>query len=444
MITQAIVPSVSLDEARERFLDGLGSWAHECVAAYRDAPPTDGHDQLTYTTGWEPYLAARPGDQAAEFMTQQRDRVRDHFVAAGRRRHGYWAMQEAHHGTEHFELFLGALSRIDPGDAATKAHLLDAAEHVGNWSPDVPDWLDGSTGLFRSLYFGAEGVRAEPGFELNMPDHLRLVNVCLLADRMAGAPRYLDLAARYAGRWADAIVASGTLPVGLLPRGPVYALAGESDQTYRAFVGMVGDLDDPVERAENILASGGVDAFVALWERTGRAEFRRAAERVIDVLATQVRDPDAGAAADAIRTYRRATGDARYDAAIEDAMAGLDPFGFESVGMGTPEPRGARPAGIGKRSDALNWFEDGAPRRHSPVLLAVAAETRSDAALATRALDLASTYFALAREALPDGRRHGCAARTVSAIARGHGRENNTGMATGVLRPLMEAFPGRA
>ena len=86
-----------------------------------------------------------------------------------------------------------------------------------------------------------------------------------------------------------------------------------------------------------------------------------------------------------------------------------------------------------------NWFENGTPRRHSPVLLSVLAEIDGDSALATRSIDIARTYFALAREALPDGRRHGCAANTISAIARGHGRENNTGMVTGVLGPLIAA-----
>ena len=47
-------------------------------------------------------------------------------------------MQEAHHGTEHFELFLGMLYRLDPDDAATTAQLLDAAEHIVNSVPGIP------------------------------------------------------------------------------------------------------------------------------------------------------------------------------------------------------------------------------------------------------------------------------------------------------------------
>jgi hypothetical protein len=92
---------------------------------------------------------------------------------------------------------------------------------------------------------------------------------------------------------------------------------------------------------------------------------------------------------------------------------------------------------VGKRSDAPRWLEDGRERRHNPITLAVAAEIRGDSALQTRAVDLARTYFLLARAAFADGRDHGCSARSVSAIARGHGRENHAGMTTAVLGPAL-------
>jgi hypothetical protein len=142
-------------------------------------------------------------------------------------------------------------------------------------------------------------------------------------------------------------------------------------------------------------------------------------------------------------------------------MRTLDPFEIRELGMDPDVHRRARPHGIGKRTDMPNWYEDNAPRRHNPILLAVAAEINAvrqprlarqprmarqarmtptpttDGALATRAMDLARTYFALAMDVLPDGRHHGCAANTVSAVARGHGRENHAGMITAVLAPLI-------
>ncbi len=96
----------------------------------------------------------------------------------------------------------------------------------------------------------------------------------------------------------------------------------------------------------------------------------------------------------------------------------------------------SRPAGVGKRQDRPLWDEDGQPRQHNPILLAAAAQIKNDQSLATQAVDLARTYFNLARQVYPHGRHHGCSARTVSAIGRGHGRDNNAGMSTAVLKPL--------
>jgi len=195
-----------------------------------------------------------------------------------------------------------------------------------------------------------------------------------------------------------------------------------------------------VDRAENFLTSDASHALLTVWQQTGHGIYRRAAERWLDALATQLTDPDAGAAADAIRGYRRATGDPRYDAAVIHAVRALDPAGVRTLGLDTTPRCAQRPSGIGKRSDLPTWLEDGQPRRHNPITLAVAAEIANDPDLATQAVDQARAYFALARRAHPDGRDHGCAAQSVSAVARGHGRENHAGMTTAVLGPIARTF----
>lgn len=438
MIAMTIEPSADLAEARDRFLADVRSWVVECIARYGDAPATDVHDQGTYTTAWEPYIEATRDDEALAFMRRLRDRTRDHFVATGQWRHGYWTMQEAHHGTEHFELFLGALSRLDPGDTVTTEQLLDAAEHLGNWAPEVTPWFDWDHRLYRSTFFGTGGVRTEPGMEVNIPDHLRCVNICLLTFQASGEQRFLDLAAVYGGQWAWAVVDEAALPVALTVDGPLTTLSQEEERNYRAFVGQAPpDLASAVDRAENLLASDATGAFLTLWRETGDDQFRLAAERLLDVVVTQLDDPDAGVAADAIRRYRRVTGDNRYDTTVLRAVERLDPWGCETLALDLDFRLTSRPPGMGKREDMLRWLEDGKPRRHNPILLALAAEITSDRALATRALDIARAYFAAAKSALPDGRDHGCAARTVSAVARGNGRENHAGVVTAVLGPLV-------
>lgn len=437
---QPICPSASVAAAVEQFMATLGTWVHESITRYAAAPATDVHDQGTFTTGWEPYIRYTADADALAFLKQQRDKIQAHFIATGQWQHGYWTMQEAHHGTEHYELFLGMLWRLDGDDRETVRQLVDMAEHLGNWSPDIEPWFDWETGLYRSFLFGAEGLQLPPGAELNVPDHLRCANLAKLTHRATGEERYLALAAAQGEQWAAAILAEEELPIGLLPARVVYHFAPAEEAVYRARVGQGSSLLTPLDRAESFLASDAINLFLYLWQATGEITFRAAAERLLDILAPALADPDAGAVADAIRHYRQWTGDARYDAQVIDAVAALDPTAVLSIAFDPDEQLDYRPDGVGKRQDMLLWYEGNEPRRHSPITLALAAEIQDDTKLATQALDLAHAYVALAHNRLPDGRDHGCAARTVNAVARGHGRENHAGMTTAVLGPLMARF----
>ena len=288
IFTQAVTPSTSVAAAHARFQQEIATWIAACMARYERSPATDVHDQGTYTTSWEPYIRATGDAAALTFLKATRDRIRDHFEATGQWRHGYWTMQEAHHGTEHYELFLGMLLRLDPDDAETKRQLLDAAEHMGNWCDDVPPWFDYATNRFHSFFFGTDAVRTEPGDEFNRTDHLRGANICLLAYAASDDRRYLDFAARYAGAWADAILAGPALPIGLMPDRPLFHGGDTHEAVYRAFVGEASAPATSVDRAENFLASDAVNTFLRLWRLTGDTRFRHAAERLLDVLSDEL------------------------------------------------------------------------------------------------------------------------------------------------------------
>ena len=222
MQTVPVRRSATLHEAQVAFLQALEQWVDDCMAAYGEAPVTDVHDQLTYTTAWEVVAPGRPDVLA--FLKTRRDQVCRHFVDSGQWRHGYWRMHEAHHGTEHFELFMGMMARLDPADAETRRQIVDVAEHLGNWSADVLPWFDWDTGLYHSMFFGADGIKTDPGLELNIPDHFRCINIALIAHDLTDDRRYLDLAQRHVGRWAQAILEHELLPLGFAPSGPINAI----------------------------------------------------------------------------------------------------------------------------------------------------------------------------------------------------------------------------
>ncbi len=433
-----ILNSPSPEKACDFFLDDLKAWAYACIDRFRDQPPTNNHDQLTYTTGWEPYILKSQDIHVIQFLKSVQESTASSFEAKDLWHHGYWRMQEAHHGTEHFELFLGFMWRVQQGNATTHKQLIDAVEHIGNWSADVPEWFDYSTGLFRSLYFGTDGIRADE-IQLNMPDHLRCANLLLLAYDITHDSKYFELAESYSEKWASAICnINNPLPVGITIDGVVQKLSDSGKDTYLSFASMAGNLAYDLYRAENILASGGINLFLKLWQEGRKDIFLKAVKRLLSILSKALTDADAGPVSDAIRQYRRVTGQHDFDHYILKILNTLSPFDAHTIGIALPENQTARPPGVGKRADMPIWYEDASLRRHNPILLSVAAEIQDNQALATRAVDMARTYFALAVKLFPDGRHHGCAARTVSAIARGHGRNNNAGMTSAVLLPTMQ------
>jgi hypothetical protein len=308
MHTRAIERSRDFDEAAARFLDALGDWARACMERYGDAPATDGHDQGTFVTGLEPHVRARPDEGVLPFLKTLRDRIRAHHEASDAWWHGYWRRQEAHHGTEHFEIFLGALARLDPHDSETIRQMEDAAEHAGNFADEVPAWFDWKRALFRSTYLGTEEVGRENEALLNVPDHFRLINIALLAHALTDHERYLRLARAAGAPWADAIEADpSAVPMGLDTEGALYSFEEQQERAYD-FVGAAPPLEENLGRAENILASDGHNTLLRLWAHTGEARFRGAAERILDRLTDQLHDPDAGDARAARPRPRRRPG----------------------------------------------------------------------------------------------------------------------------------------
>lgn len=446
MVSKEIISSQSLQEAFMRFLSEIGNWIDDCIDELSDSLPIDGHDQGSFTIGWNPYIIAEENKRALQFLKDLRDKIKKYFESKGKWKHGYWKMSEAHHGTEHFELFLGNLWKLDHKDDETVAQMIDVAEHMGNWVEEIPDWFSWEKELFYAFHFGTDGVDLEEKKEgINNPNHFRCVNICLYAYQMTSEKRYLNLAVRHAERWTDAIINSLQLPIGLKDNGAIYSTGEE--ENYDNIDWLSPELASKVDRVENLMVSSSVDSLLKLWKITGKYKLRLAAETILDIVSTQVIDPEAGCGVDLIRKYRNQTGNYRYDRIILDTVESLSPYSFSKISI-EPEVKRKEPLskisghtfGIGRRSDKPYWYEDGERAKNNPILLSLAAEIKNDEQLAIRALDIARTCFELAREVYPHGHRHGCGSRSVSAVARGNGRENNSGVVTAVLEPLMEKF----
>ena len=433
-LTLPVQRSASLHEAADAFLADVRAWMDCVLDAHPDGFHSDSHDGGTFMTPWAVYVRSTGDSRPVEFMRRYRDDSRARFEASRQWLHGYWRRQEAHHGTEDFDVFLRTLWALDPADAESVRQFEDAAEHGGNWAAGIPQWYDWERGVFRSFHLGTEFVGA-PG--PNVPEHMRLASLALTAHEMTGRRRYLDLAAAYGRRWAEALLASDGLPAGLDETGPVYAF-GNGAPEYRSSLGAAPqDQRSVLSRAENLIASAVPDTLLRLWEAASDDRCREAATRVVDAAASVLECPIAWQAHAAVRRFRALTGSDRYDARVcRLAEAALRQP--ETLTIVPAAERGRDLCVMGARKDRPDWLDGSGRPAPSPLLWALCAEVTGDQAMLTRAVDLGRAYFLLARQAFGDVTHHGCGARSLSAVARGHGRLNGAGVVTEVLAPALE------
>lgn len=120
--------------------------------------------------------------------------------------HGFPVQAEAHHQWEDQSRFLSRLWFLDKNDPLNGYVVDDAAEHIGNWSPDVPPWYDWEKSDFRSYWFGTRDVAHRPGYPEDIwgdatptpPTGIyrealyRVAQVALNAYFATGQERYLD------------------------------------------------------------------------------------------------------------------------------------------------------------------------------------------------------------------------------------------------------------
>ena len=348
---------------------------------------------------------------------------------------GYYARQEAHHGTEPFIFFPTRLYQLGRRPEAIQAMFRQVADHCGNWSEGVPDWYDWHRHVFRSYYLGTKAVRAEDA-PANHPDHFRFLQIALAAYRMTGEQRYLDLAHDYVGEWARHILAKEDGFVVVMPED---LLRGDHAHVERAR--QVQESGDIPMQVEWHLAGGGLDTFLDLYRLSPRPQYAEVVKRAVPVLLEAACEQWGRPAAAIIGKYRDFTGDRSMDGAIQRKLLSVSENVSESIrGVRLPGPK-VHPMGIGQRHDMViweyqqadgTWERDGGLPPAALVLLHRLTGDRKHAALAMRK---ATQRMRWAVENLKDGREHADAGWCIAAVAGGHGRDYAWGELTSALYP---------
>ena len=431
--TIKIKKTTSLYNACNDFLKDVNKWIDRVINEKPEGIISDSHDSGTFMTPWVVSIKRTNNPEHLNYLKLHRDNCKKYFTANNSWLDGYWAKQEAHHGPEHFQIFLYTLYCLDKNDAVTISQFEDAAEHIGDWKLGFPEWFNHDTLLFNSLYLGTGHVG---GFSLNVPEHFRFCDLCIKTYEGTRNKRYLDFAVVYIKQWAKLIISSENLPIGIDRNGPVFDNKVLSQSSYNKFVGQgAKSLDTDTKIAETYLASGCNSILLNLWTITGEKCFLAAAERLIDTLKGCLHQSIAWQVPAAIREYRSIVKSNRYDQDVlsvaKKELRAIDNLYFD---LNRKDFEWA----VGFRSDKPDWLDKMENYAPSPILQSLYAEITDDSALMTQSVNLANAYFNLAQKQFGDIATHGCTSRALHSIARGHGRLNGSGVVTEALAPALK------
>ena len=410
----------------------MDAWIAASSQFHKHVPFLGVHDEGSFIASWLCHYQLTRDPGIIEFARF----LRDGFAqwAESNLLHGFFPEGEVHHQTEIFNNFLLRLWHVAPDDLTAKL-ILDAAEHIGNWVPGLPEWYDWNEDRFLGWHIGTERAGDDDPFEV--PDHFRLIQLALGAYLICGDDRYLDLSTRWTTRWASAIIAD--------PDEPLDAMLAEgvaNASIVRAAQGAAHAGPGKAGKVEPYVAAGAIDVLLDLHSITDDPLYANAARVLCALLVDELADPHSNPPGAILHRYRLQTQDTSLDARILGQLAGASGQPSGAPVMLVDEiARGPIP-GIGKRSDMVRWGyreEDGSlvpEDAPSPSALMLGYQITGSTDFADRALTMAAGRLRLARQSLRDGRRHGCSARSIGAVASGHGRDSGYGNVTGCFYAL--------
>lgn len=421
----------------------MGRWLKQSMLLDPPGPNDGGEDEANYALAWFPHYLIT-GDAT---VLQHFDALKSALLGWVKRDcvHGYEPKAEAHHGPEPFLLFLPRYIGLKPEDTEAIELLTDAAEHIGNWVPDIPPWYDYARDTFIGYNIGSRFVENDEHNAYELAEHFRFIHIAIAAYRVTGEERYLTWALRYGRKRAERLIAAPN-PMPLLwdlnERGLSEAEVNTKN-LHRLVASTHHIPGDPLAGIETLLASGAIYALGDLYLLAGDELFKTAAKRIVEPLVTSLVDPYNDPAAAALSYYRWTFEDTRFDARICTALEDLPDEPPELLALIFPQETRRRELGVGKRADMAYWGEwsdDGSVKPiHEPstATLTLAYQVTGDVSFAMRALQNATTRLTIARRVLRGGREHADMGGAVCSIAAGHGRNWGQGAVTACYGPLL-------
>ena len=430
-------------EAYNTLRNEMGRWLKQSMLLDPPGPNDGGEDEANYALAWFPHYLIT-GDAT---VLQHFDTLKAALLGWVKRDcvHGYEPKAEAHHGPEPFLLFLPRYIGLMPEDTEATTLLTDAAEHIGNWVPEIPPWYDYDRDTFIGYNIGSRDVANDENNAYEMAEHFRFIHIAIAAYRVTGEERYLTWALRYGRKRAERLAAApDPMPLLWTLDGEGFGEATINEKNLQRLVASTHHIPgDPLAGIEVLLASGAIYALGDLYLLSGEEIFKTAAKRIVEPLVTSLSDPYNDPAAAALSYYRWTFEDTGFDSEICAGLADLPDESPELLALIFPQETRRREPGVGKRSDMAYWGEwsdDGSVKpiqEPSTATFTLAYQVTGEATYAMRALRSAATRLNIARRVLRGGREHADMGGAVCSVAAGHGRNWGQGAVTACYGPLL-------
>ena len=164
-----------------------------------------------------------------------------------------------------------------PKDTEAITLLTDAAEHIGNWVPEIPPWYDYDRDTFIGYNIGSRDVTNDEKNAYEMAEHFRFIHIAIAAYRVTGEERYLTWALRYGSKRAEQLIeAPDPMPLLWTHDGEGLDEAAVNEKNLNRLTASTHHIPgDPLAGVEVLLASGAIYALGDLYLLSGEEIFKR-------------------------------------------------------------------------------------------------------------------------------------------------------------------------
>ncbi|MHA1371353.1 MAG: hypothetical protein ACTSRA_16745 [Promethearchaeota archaeon] len=432
-------------DAKDSLINEMKAWLQDAMHRHVGTPCIGIHDECTFLTSWREYQMLSGDDDVERFALERLNAY--NTWARENLMDGYYKNQEVHHGTEHHVIFLAWLKEMKPDNEIINLHLKNAANHIVEKRKKPKMWYDFDSNRFASAYLGTRHIGSDG---LNIPEHLRMVRLAWLGLASGGNPALKDFIINYSEEWAENIVENDEIPLWL--NNQENNNKGDFKKKYmkalRVFLGAAPKRINAASRRETHVANGSPMLFLTLFDQTKKRIFLNAAEKIIIGLLDQLWS-----------TYAHPIGELAWQLHqrnnIKKLRAHLMPCVENALDLSNhwlslknnvrwnAKTNSRFKFTVGMRKDMPMLVIKEKPNGKvksipSPSTFILAYKLTKNKIYLLNAIKIACSVLKEARKMYPDGRKHGCGAKTIAAMCIGHGRNWGAGYVSTTLRGCLK------